>query len=97
MGRAVAVGCPMPQDGIDMEDRRDMFRPTITIWYADATIRDASGHVIAWRKQVITPDIHQLVLTEYPDVQPYGYTVFTGISDARAHIRASNGAHFLEV
>ena len=68
------------------------------VWYADTTIRDSTGHVIARRNQVITPAIHQLVRAEYPDVQPYGYTVFTGISDARAHIRAdSHGAYTLEV
>ena len=68
-----------------------------TVWYADTTIRDATGHVLARRNQIITPDIHQRVLSDYPDAQPYGYTVFMDAADARAHIRARNGAHFLEV
>lgn len=67
------------------------------IWYAGATIRDSTGNTIAKRHQIITPDIHQRVQVEYPDVQPYGYTVYMDANDARAHIRATNGAHFLEV
>ena len=68
----------------------------VTIFYADATIRDARGRTIAKRNQVITPDVHTRVCTEYPDVQPYGYTVFTDANDARAHIRADNGAHYVQ-
>ena len=80
-----------------MADWEERAAKPVTIFYADATIRDARGHTIARRNQVITPDVHQRVSTMHPDVQPYGYTVFTDANDARAHIRADNGAFILEV